>query len=305
MDNDWREVARLTFKGKRFEDHALDVDAMPEIVQFRRIVLETAKVVWRKEHPDRERLPKQYEDGIRFFVRGVAAGSAIVPLEIIEPPRENTLFPVEEESSDLEKAMRITHSAFCAIEQGNNLPDDFPRDLVDVYAEFGRTLADDEAVEVSAKDWKPAQVTKTSRKNWATYLEPPHSNVVDTSGEVGMADVHGRRFHLWLDDSTWVPANFSPEQEGKVIEALKLHKSVRLHVKGRGEFGADGKLTKITAVEALLLGSEAPAHPATKGPSIEEQILALAKGVPAAEWKRIPPEAFGNPDRRLYGRRKK
>src|SRR5207248_929919 len=109
MDNAWREVARLTFKVKRFEDHALDVDAMPEIVQCRRIVLETAKVVWRKEHPDRERLPKQYEDGIRFFVSGFTAGSAIVPLDIIEPQRENTLFQDLEELSDLEKAMRITH----------------------------------------------------------------------------------------------------------------------------------------------------------------------------------------------------
>ena len=61
MDGKWKEVTRLTFKGERFRDHALDLQALNELSQFQKIVGETAKTLWRIANPDRERLPSHFE----------------------------------------------------------------------------------------------------------------------------------------------------------------------------------------------------------------------------------------------------
>jgi hypothetical protein len=54
MAGKWKEVVRLTFKGARFRDHALDLRALSDLSQFQKMVAETAKTLWRAANPDRE-----------------------------------------------------------------------------------------------------------------------------------------------------------------------------------------------------------------------------------------------------------
>src|SRR2546425_11712784 len=82
MPERWKEVVRLAFKGQRFKDHALDLSALDELVQFQKIVTETAKALWLAANPDRERLPKHFEERIRLCLRKIEEGSAVAPLEV-------------------------------------------------------------------------------------------------------------------------------------------------------------------------------------------------------------------------------
>ena len=60
------ELASLRFDGKRFEDHALDVECTQELTAYRTLVLECAKELWRRKNPGRMRLPRGFEDGFRL-----------------------------------------------------------------------------------------------------------------------------------------------------------------------------------------------------------------------------------------------
>jgi len=71
MAGKWKEVVRLTFKGERFRDHALDLRALSELSQFQNMVAETAKIVWRAENPKRERLPSHFEERVRLCLRRI------------------------------------------------------------------------------------------------------------------------------------------------------------------------------------------------------------------------------------------
>ena len=37
MNYRWKEVVKLAFKGKPFEDHALDVNALSEVIRFKKL----------------------------------------------------------------------------------------------------------------------------------------------------------------------------------------------------------------------------------------------------------------------------
>ena len=61
-----RQLVLHTFKGKRFDDHGLDLDVLPDLFAFKQLLVETAKALWRRAHPDRERLPKNFEDRLKL-----------------------------------------------------------------------------------------------------------------------------------------------------------------------------------------------------------------------------------------------
>ena len=58
------ELVTHIFKGGRFDDNGLDVDVLPEVIAYKNILVETAKEIWRRKNPDRERLPKNFEDSL-------------------------------------------------------------------------------------------------------------------------------------------------------------------------------------------------------------------------------------------------
>lgn len=80
MNGQWKEVAKLRFTGQRFQDHALDLSALAELSQFQKIVAETARALWKAEHPDRVRLPARFEERTRLCLRRIEEGSAVAPL---------------------------------------------------------------------------------------------------------------------------------------------------------------------------------------------------------------------------------
>jgi hypothetical protein len=124
---------------------------------------------------------------------------------------------------------------------------------------------------------------------------------VDVTGEVLEADVKQRKFQLWIDGQTHVLVRFSEPQEVDVTTALRDHRSVRLRVKGQAEMSPQGKLLRVTEIEELVLGPAGEALYDPSAPAIEEVLADLARGVPKAEWDKLPRDLTDNLDHYLYG----
>ena len=300
MAGQWKEVVRLAFRGQRFQDHALDLDAVGELGQFQKLIAETAKALWLAAHPDRARLPKGFQDRTRLCLRTIEEGSAVAPLEVfIEEPQQRELF--EPGPTEIEEAIGLAHDVFRAAETGRPLPQNFPRSLVSEYERWGQALAQDEAIEVITVGKQPARVTSSSRSRLAAFIEASHEDRVDITGEVLEADVRQGRFQTWLDDRTGVTVTFSPEQESEVTNALRDHRTLRLRVIGRGEFSAQGTLLRIAHVDQLQLQPLGDvSYDATARP-IEDLLAELAAEIPQEDWNTLPPDLTDNLDHYLYG----
>ena len=301
MAGQWKEVVRLPFRGLRFRDHAFDLSALSELSQFQKMVAETAKVLWRASHPDRDRLPARFEDRTRLCLRRIEEGSAVAPLEVyIEEPEEPELFE-REAPKEVRDAVDLVQAVYQALEKDEPLPPKFPRSLVPEYERWGQTLAEDEAIEVIAPGKATVRVTPLLRQRLAAYQEPSHEDEVDIVGEVLEADVRQRRFQLWLDEKTSCTVAFLPEQEEEVTTALRDHKTLRLGLTGRGEFSPEGKILRVSAVRTLRVKSlgEEPYDSAV--PPIEDVLQDLARGIPKEDWRRLPADLTDDIDRYVYG----
>ena len=52
------DLATLRFDGERFKGHALDVECTQELIIYRNLIVECAKELWRRKHPDRINLQR-------------------------------------------------------------------------------------------------------------------------------------------------------------------------------------------------------------------------------------------------------
>jgi len=299
MAGKWKEVVRLSFKGERFRDHALDLRALSELSQFQKMVAETAKALWRKANPDRERLPSHFEERVRLCLRRIEDGSAVAPLEVyMEEQAQKELW--EPEPTDINEAVKLAHEVFESLDADAPLPERFPRVLLPEYAKWGQTLESDEEVEVQVPNKKPARLTLVHKQKLEKFVETPHEDRVDVSGEVFEADVKQRRFQLWPDEDTKVIVAFTPEQEKQVTTALKEHKTARIHIKGLGEYSPQGKLLRVLQVDELLLTSAEVFYDQAAKP-IEDILEEIARGIPQEEWEKLPDDLNDNLDHYLYG----
>ncbi len=299
MSGKWKEVIKLSFKGERFRDHALDLRALSELSQFQKMVAETARTLWRAANPDRERLPSHFDERVRLCLRRIEDGSATAPLEVfIEEPVQQVFW--DKEPVELNEAVNLTYEVFEALEAEAALPERFPKSLLSEYAKWGQTLAEDEAVELHVPDKKPTYLTLIHKQRLEKYVETPHEDSVEISGEVLEADVRQNRFQLWSGENVKVTVAFTPDQEGQVTTALKEHRTARMFIKGRGEYSPQGKLLRILQVTELKLSADEINYDHSARP-IEDMLQELAKEIPQEEWDKLPDDLSDNLDHYLYG----
>lgn len=303
MAGKWKEVVRLTFKGDRFRDHALDLRALSELSQFQKMVAETAKTLWRTSNPDRKNLPSHFEERVRLCLRRIEDGSATAPLEVyIEDQPQMSFF--ETEPLEVNEAVELAHDVFEALNTDSELPQRFPKSLLSEYTKWGQTLADDESVELKVAEKKATYFTSANRQKLELYSETPHENYAEITGEVFEADVKKEHFHILSNEDGMVKVVFAPEQEDKVTTALKEHRTVKMFVKGLGEYSPQGKLLRILRVDELKIMTEGKIYDSS-APSIEDLLCKIAEEVPQEEWEKLPSDLSYNLDHYLYGVPKK
>jgi hypothetical protein len=296
-----KKIAVLKFNGPRFEDHGLDVDVLPEIIAYKRLLQETAKALWKRKNPDRQRLPKNFnaEISLKFFK--IEPGSAGVPLLRSATGRLAPRLPFDDELDD---AAKLIESSIRMAGTSEAIPKDLPRSVIPLFQDFGRTLHADESILISAGTADSgARYDGKVKIRILSWISVPHTDCVELTGEVRGTDLDGLKFMLRLSDGRKIPGRFEADQESIVLEALGEHTSRRLRVVGQGEFSPmNGELQQITKVELVQLVE--PELMVTDRAPIWERLAAIAAALPADTWIDVPTDLAENADRYLYGNKK-
>jgi hypothetical protein len=294
-----QELTTLRFSGPRFEEGGLEIDVLPELVAYKRIVLETAKELWRRDHPGHERLPKGFEESVAIKFFRLEKGSTAVPLmrEIGEGQLPNLI------DDELDQAAEIIEATIEAIGENRMLPEGLPKPVIPLFEELGKNLGEDECIYARARN-RPNEVkyTQKVRQQLAAWLERTYEDVIDLTGEVRSTDLDPLNFTLRLDDNRKIPGKFDPSQEAVITEALREHATRRLRIRGRAEFSSlDGSMRRILSVDEVrpLAVGEAQFDPSAK--PIWEVLAEIGARVPAEEWAKVPRDLSEHLDHYLYG----
>ncbi len=300
MSDSTRELTTLRFQGPRFDDHGLDLDVLPELTAYKALLVETAKALWRTQHPDRERLPKGFEADLSIKFYRLVEGSTGVPLVRVVPEERGNLPLFEDE---LDQAADLLETTIEQADAGQPLPAKLPKNVVPLFDQLGRTLRPTEAIGIrSARRRTEVRFNSEVREKLARIAEGDYEDSVEIIGEVRATDLDGYSFALREDDGNKVKGVFAPDQEALFTEALRDHAVRRLRVSGVGEFsGITGRLKIVRKVTNLSpVNVEEPTFDGSV-PPIWEKITKIASEVPESEWEKLPQDGARNHKRYLYG----
>lgn len=292
-------LASLRFDGERFVDHALDVDCVGELAAYKRLVMECAKELWRRGHPDYERLPKGFEERLTLRFAEVLPGSAVVPLRRVVMQEQ----PFLDFDDEFDQAAALIDEAIAAADGDQLMPASLPRNVIPLFRDFGRSLLESETLFVQSRHRAvAAPYTAKARQRLAEWTEATYEDVVDATGEVNMANVRGGAFELTLlAGQPPVKGKFTEAQEVEVLNALQSHATTRLRVRGVGEFAqSDRQLRKLLRVDLVAAATTTePAFVEGVRP-IWETLAELGASVPDEVWDKVPTDLAKRLDHYLY-----
>lgn len=300
-----REVVTHTFKGKRFDDNGVDLDVLPDLLAYKNLLVDTAKELWRRKHPQRERLPKNFEDSLVLKFYEVQSGSACIPLEREVESRGQTSY-LQPERDELDEAVGLVADLMDAAAHDRSFPPSFPKTVIPMLGEYGKTLRDNESIEHRIPGRAvPVRYTKSIRERIMRLAEPSYEDSIDVIGTVTMARVTRPRMAVMLDDGREVEAAFRAEDEDAITTALKDHLTAKVRVQGRGQFSPNGQMQRIVDIDGVMLvsGGDVP-HDTTFTP-IWEIFQQIMREVPTEQLDRLPEDAAANHDHYIYGTSKR
>lgn len=293
-------LASLRFDGPRFDSHALDVDCVSELLAYKKLVLECAKELWYRKYPGRERLPRGFEERLTLEFSEIRKGSAEVPLRRVVVNEQTPLHFGDE----FDDAANLIDATILAANQDQLLPADFPKNIIPLFRDFGKSLKDSETLFVQARNRESAApYTAKARGCLAEWTEATFEDVVDITGEVSMANVRGGTFELAINAGPLVRGKFSELQEAEILDALRAHKTVQLRVCGLGEFSTiDRLLRKFIRIDRATIVSSASAEFIENVKPIWETIVEMGASVSEDVWSQIPDDLGKRLDHYLYSR---
>lgn len=300
MNDDKQILVYHSFQGGRFVDHGIDLDVIEELVRFRDLVVDLAKRLWKKNNPDKQRLPKNFEDSLALKFYEVLPNCATIPLA--RSPREQMEASSNITDDEFVQAADLLIETIEAAGADRPIPADFPVDLLDRFDDYGKSLGDDEWIEQrrSVKG-AAARYDSNVRTKLLASVQADYEADLDVIGTVTMARVSTPKMAIELNDGIEVEAAFDPRDEEKITTALKDHALAKVRVIGSGRFSSDGKLKRIAKIDELILLplGERKFDPSAK--SIWEEIQEIIAQMPQSAIDRLPVDGAARHDYYIYG----
>lgn len=300
MPKQRQEIVRHIFKGGRFKDHGLDVDILPELVAYKAILVNVAKELWRRNNPDKGRLPANFEESFSLKFYALEPNCACVPLyRVIDSSGQRSLF---DEPDEFLQSVPLVANAIRAADIDTALPSNFPASALHLFESYGKTLRNDECFEQYVHgDPSPARYTLHTRTQLLGLVDPSYQDSAEVVGTVTMANVSLPRMTVTRRDGRAIEVVFRPEEEDVVTTALKEHATVQVKVRGRGIFSPNGTLQRIAETTRVELLRAETSTVISSAVPIWEVFQGIMHGVPKEQLDLLPHDAASQHDHYLYG----
>lgn len=258
------DFVRVRFAGGRFDSHTIPFDVLPDLAAYRDLVVEVAKHLFRERNSDRQRVPKGFEEsfqlGLSQVIQGNSATALAQRLETTEGQPADAAqagfgFP---RYGEFEDARDLLDRVIAAANDGQALPQEFPRELVGKFNRFGQSLRAGEHAELSHGRTAPVRYDSETRKRIVLSANSTYENALDQRFTLTGGEIRACIVHLADEDGTRFDLRVDTDEECEKAIARRRH---QVRVIGAGLFDRQDRLTKITGYKELVYTDGEPQQP--------------------------------------------
>ncbi|MCY3770665.1 MAG: hypothetical protein OXG98_01380 [Gemmatimonadetes bacterium] len=247
------EFLRPRLCGERFEDGGIPLEVLKDLSVLEEMLKKVAKWRFLQDHPERQRIPKGFEDSIELKLSDVEAGSAVPVITLSDASAHPFMFP-SHNTRYLEQARNSIVNAIGAVNQGEPASGHLRRQELVYFNRIGRFLRDDEYIELIADEHStPVRLTcETRHKLILESKEALPDRYVVLRGLIPEADQDGGTFVLELLDGGKVTVPILDQYIDTILEAFNgYQRKVRVLLRGMGKFNLQDHLVGVEPVEQV------------------------------------------------------
>lgn len=248
-----QDFLRPRLVGGRFEEHSLPLDVLKDWSAFEELVIEVAKDIYLKENKDRKRTPRGFTDDFSLHLTAVEPGSAIPVLKRYFSGEKLPL------SDHFDKALALVQSAIIAVNMGQAVPDEFPREYLGYFNRFGSSLREGERIEwPQAGGSQPLVYDRTTRKKLVLTGAKSYQAAADMRGWITEVNAEKNSYTLKLIGGPKLLGSYPRELAGSVLDALSefqrdKFQSCKVLVRGMADYDLNDQPVRVAETQHLEL----------------------------------------------------
>ena len=240
--------------GGRFENRTIPLEFLKDLAVLEEMIVEIAKSEYRKDHSDRQRVPRDFVKGIEIGLTAVESGSTklvfsltatAVASSFLSPPAVHYL----------ERASISIANAIQAASDGKNVSDYIPEDAIPYFDRLGRGLREGESLVLPASHGKTATLTKETRKKilLASPKLQKYSEEYVVRGMIPEINQEAFSCQLLLLDNRKISIPYTTQHERTVLDAVVGYrdKQTKVMLKGVGIVSRQGRLQEFESLESI------------------------------------------------------
>jgi hypothetical protein len=213
-----QEFLKPKLKGERFQGATVPLELLKDFSALQEMLVEVAKWEFRKNHPNRERIPRNFAEGFDLRLTSLDEGCAILTISLVFA----SLFPTSPSVTYFEQARTDIVEAIASAEQGATPR--LPPSLLNYFDRFGRGLRADESISFE-REGGYATLTPDTRNQLMLYAQA-NEWTEEAALRVRVSEVDKGRssFEMELSNGTKLKVALSDLHQEAVLEAFNNYK---------------------------------------------------------------------------------
>lgn len=244
------EFIRPKLVGDRFAEHSIPLEVLKDWIAFEALINDAARFLYKQENPERRRSPRGFDKGFSLHISQVTDGSAVLELDQFNIP--GTLLP-DEHAVWFVRARDFVLDAIAAIAAGADVAGALPQHLVSYFDRFGRSLRDDEHIELPRVGTASVRYDPAIRKRIVLSQATEYRTEETLRGSIYEVNTKTATFQLELPSTHRIQAGYDEDHFPAVIAAVGQVKTSLAVVSGIVVRGTDDAIKRIENVSAVEL----------------------------------------------------
>lgn len=245
------------FTGGRFDAHAIPFEVLPDLAAYRSLLVEVAKMLFKRRHNNRVRVPKGFENSFQIGLVRVEGGHSAVAVGVLLPPTQVAAQGELGFPTYFEEAKTYVDDLIRRVQATGEVPEDFPPELAGRFNPFGQSLQTDEYIELGYDTPNPVRYDTFIRKRIVLSREKTYENAVNAvftldGGIASSGTVH-------VKDDTGAAFDFRPLSEFEFQKAYK-RPTQRVRLVGTGLYDRSERLRRLLDI-SIVYNDDEPRQP--------------------------------------------